>query len=278
MNRHALIVTRPERASSVKRRQPTGKKNNATGPRYRRIADDLLRDIESGKLAVGNILLPEEELSRIFKVSRGTMRQSLEVLEEQGVILRRQRIGTKVLARFPGRGVVSAEQLLEDWARYGIEYPLKIRSLSHKRLPVELFRGRGENSAKWLCVVGLRYPIRSRVPISYCQAYINPRYAAIKEDISSAPIPIFAHIERRFGRVIESVQMNVSARQLRKDMAEALGAISGQAALEVTRFFIDTNRQVVSVATNTHPADRYTYSIEVPRQPASGIDRVVAIG
>jgi GntR family transcriptional regulator len=278
MTQEALVVTRPERAMSGNRPRPAGKKNSARGPRYRQIADHLLRDIESGKLGVGTLLLPEEELSRIFNVSRGTMRQSLALLEDQGVILRRQRIGTKVLARFPGRGVVSGEQLLEDWARYGIEYPLKISSVSHKKLPGELFKGRGENSAKWLYVVGLRYPIGLRVPISYCQAYINPRYAAIEEDISSAPIPMFAHIERRFGRVIEAVQMKVSARQLRKEMAQALGAIPGQPALEVTRFFMDAKRQVVSVATNTHPADRYTYNIEIPRQPAPTVDRQVAIG
>src|SRR5207237_3153037 len=124
-----------------------GKKNGAKGakgPRYRQIADGLLKDIASGKLAVGNLLLPEEDLSRIFKVSRGTLRQSLALLEDQGVILRRQRAGTKVLARFPGRGVVSGEQLLEDWARYGIEYPLKITDITHRRPPAELVKGERE--------------------------------------------------------------------------------------------------------------------------------------
>ena len=93
----------------MRRQALVGRKNGAKGgkgPRYRQIADGLLKDIASGKLAVGNLLLPEEDLSRIFKVSRGTLRQSLALLEDQGVILRRQRAGTKVLARFPGRGVL----------------------------------------------------------------------------------------------------------------------------------------------------------------------------
>jgi GntR family transcriptional regulator len=266
MKRLPVTVTRPSRA--VSRSRPAAE-NKVGSLRYRQIADDLLRDIESGKLAVGNLLRPEEELSRIFRVSRGTLRQSLALLEEQGVILRRKRTGTTVLARFPGRGVVSGEQLLEDWARYGIDYPLKIVTITHRRPPAELVKGEREAKAKWLHLVGLRYPVGSRVPIAYCQVYINPNYQKIEQDISPAPIPMFAHIERRYGRVIETVQMNVSARELPKDMAAALGARPGQAALEVRRFFLDAQRNVVSIATNTHPSERYTYSIEIPRPPAS---------
>lgn len=270
-----MILTRPRRAQSANGKGATGRIAAVSAPRYRQIADDLLRDIKSGKLPVGTLLLPEEELSRILKVSRGTVRQSLALLEHQGVILRRQRTGTQVLARFPGRGVVSADQLLEDWARYGIEYPLKITSITKQRLPPELLKRGREAAEKWLHIVGLRYPVDSRIPIAYCQVYVNPRYRRIEEDISSAPIPIFAHVERRFGRVIESVQMNVSARELPNEMAAALGVPPGQAALAVTRFFLDAERNVVTIATNTHPAERYTYSIEIPRQPAS---EALAIG
>ncbi|MCW5751371.1 MAG: GntR family transcriptional regulator [Anaerolineales bacterium] len=259
-----MNLTRPPKAPT--RSRVAGKKKGA-GLRYRQIADDLLRDIESGKLAVGNLLHSEEDLSRIFGVSRGTMRQSLALLEQLGVILRRRRSGTTVLARFPGRGVVSGEQLLEDWARYGIEYPLKITSIKHQQPPVALVKGEREARLKWLHIVGLRYPVGSRVPIAYCQVYIHPKYQKIEKDISPAPIPMFAHIERRYGRVIETVQMHVCARQLTKEMAAALGARAGEPGLEIQRFFLDAQRNVVSIATNTHPSERYAYNIEIPRQP-----------
>jgi DNA-binding GntR family transcriptional regulator len=269
MKRQALGVARPGTAAN---RAHVRSKNGAVrSPRYLQIADDLLHDIESGKLSVGKVLHPEQELSRLFKVSRGTIRHALALLEEQGAILRRQRTGTQVLARFPGRGVVSGEQLLEDWARYGIEYPLKITSITHRRPPAELVQGNSDTAAKWLHIVGLRYPVGSRVPVAYCQVFIGPKYRQIEHDISSAPIPMFAHIERRYGRVIETVQMNVSARELPEQMATALGARPGQAALEITRFFLDAERNVVSIGTNTHPSDRYAYSVEIPRQSASEI-------
>jgi DNA-binding GntR family transcriptional regulator len=269
VKQQALRVTRPE--TSANHALARGKNSAVRSPRYQQIAADLLRDIESGKLSVGKVLRPEEELSRMFKVSRGTMRQALALLEEQGAILRRQRTGTQVLARFPGRGVVSGEQLLEDWARYGIDYPLKITSITRRRPPAELVQGNSDTAAKWLHIVGLRYPVGSRVPVAYCQVYIGPKYRQIEQDISSAPIPMFAHIERRYGRVIETVQMNVSARELPEHMAAVLGARPGQAALEITRFFLDAERNVVSIGTNIHPSDRYAYSVEIPRQGTSEI-------
>ena len=269
MKRRPVSVANPHPSSANRAHALRKSSGTVRSPRYRQIADELLRDIEAGRLAVGKLLRPEEELSRMFKVSRGTIRQSLALLEDQGVILRRQRTGTQVLARFPGRGVVNGEQLLEDWARYGIEYPLKITSITHRRPPADLVGGEGNGAAKWLHIVGLRYPVGSRVPAAYCQVYISPKYQQIEQDISAAPIPMFAHVERRYGRVIETVQMNVSARELSEQMAVALGARAGQAALEITRFFLDAGRNIVSIATNTHPSERYAYSIEIPRQGAS---------
>ena len=252
-------------AAAKTRRAPRRK---AAQPRYREIADKLLRDIGSGALAVGNVLEPEQELSLKFRVSRGTIRQSLALLEEQGVILRRQRSGTKILSRFPGKGLVSGEQLLEDWARYGIEYPLRVSSVSRRELPSDLFKGEDRASGKWLCVVGLRYPIGSRVPISYCESFIHPEFSEIEQDLSHTPIPMFAHVERRYGRVIESVQVQLRAMGLPREMAQPLGAEAGQPALQLIRLFMDARNRVVTVGINTHPAERYTYNIEIPRQPA----------
>jgi DNA-binding GntR family transcriptional regulator len=40
-------------------------------------------------------------------------------------------------------------------------------------------------------------------------------------------------------------------------------AIPGSPALQVIRYFMDARRQIVEIAMNTHPADHYTYCIEI---------------
>ena len=62
-------------------------------PRYIRIAEKLISQIESGDLPAGTRLPPERELSRELDVNRMTLRRSLQVLESQGFLIRKHGIG-----------------------------------------------------------------------------------------------------------------------------------------------------------------------------------------
>jgi len=65
-------------------------------PLYVQIAESLLDRIESGKLRPGDRLPPERDLSKMLSVNRMTVRRALQVLESQGLLLRRQGAGTYV--------------------------------------------------------------------------------------------------------------------------------------------------------------------------------------
>lgn len=65
-------------------------------PLYIQIADELISQIESGELTAGTRLPPERELSADLKVNRMTLRRALQVLESQGLILRKHGVGTFV--------------------------------------------------------------------------------------------------------------------------------------------------------------------------------------
>ncbi|MGH3899190.1 MAG: GntR family transcriptional regulator [Pseudonocardiaceae bacterium] len=80
LERDGLIVTLPGRGRVVS--DPAG--TAAAG--YRRIADDLRRQITSGELATGQRVPSEAELMRRYGVSRGTARQGLAVLEAAGLV------------------------------------------------------------------------------------------------------------------------------------------------------------------------------------------------
>ncbi len=67
-------------------------------PLYIQIAESLLDQIEAGKLAPGQRLAPERELSRALGVNRLTLRQALDVLETQGLLERRPGHGTHIAA------------------------------------------------------------------------------------------------------------------------------------------------------------------------------------
>lgn len=61
--------------------------------RYRAIADDLRHRITDGEFAAGRLLPSESELSAAHDVSRVTIRKSLELLRQEGLVDSRQGFG-----------------------------------------------------------------------------------------------------------------------------------------------------------------------------------------
>ena len=60
------------------------------------IADKLVEAVMQGRLVPGEKLPSENDLARLFAVSRMTVRKALSILEERGVIFKRRSVGTFV--------------------------------------------------------------------------------------------------------------------------------------------------------------------------------------
>ncbi len=83
--------------------------------RYREIADAIRLRIEAGEFAAGRLLPSEAELGATYEVSRVTIRRSLEVLRDEGLVDSRQGFGW----------FVAADPLRQTLARLGtIEHQL----------------------------------------------------------------------------------------------------------------------------------------------------------
>jgi GntR family transcriptional regulator len=76
--------------------ETTIRSGTSAPPLYAQIADGLILRIQHGELAPGTRLPSERELSRQLGVNRMTLRQALQVLEDQGLLIRRQGDGTYV--------------------------------------------------------------------------------------------------------------------------------------------------------------------------------------
>ena len=68
-------------------------------PKYQFIADSLRQEIENGRYAGGQALPTEHLLCQRFQLSRQTVRRALSLLEEEGLITRRQGSGSRIRER-----------------------------------------------------------------------------------------------------------------------------------------------------------------------------------
>jgi GntR family transcriptional regulator len=63
-------------------------------PLYHQIYQNILEMIEDGHLSPGEMLQPESDLTKLYGVSRLTLRQAFDQLERKGYITRRHGVGT----------------------------------------------------------------------------------------------------------------------------------------------------------------------------------------
>lgn len=75
-------------------------------PRYIQIADLIRKQILSGKILAGEKIPSELDIAEQYNVSRGTVRESLDILVKEGR-----------LERLPGKGTFVLDQIIEDCSK-----------------------------------------------------------------------------------------------------------------------------------------------------------------
>jgi len=110
----------------------------APGPLYQQIIDGLKRDISEGRLPAGTPLPSFRQLAEQLMVSLITVKRAYEELEREGIIYRRQGLGTFVAENGDDRSrrikAQRAEQLMREAIREASEAGLKERDI------IEMFR------------------------------------------------------------------------------------------------------------------------------------------
>ena len=64
---------------------------------YQRVAEDLARQIEEGRIPTGGRLPNERDLADMYQVSAGTVRRAVRVLQERGLVQTLPAKGTYVV-------------------------------------------------------------------------------------------------------------------------------------------------------------------------------------
>lgn len=105
--------------------------NNLTGiPQYIRIREDLRGRILSGDLNRGEKLPSEEELSESYGVSRMTLRQGMSDLVEEGLLYRKQGVGTFVALQHFARDHSFLQNFFENSRQNGLSVDEKILEMN----------------------------------------------------------------------------------------------------------------------------------------------------
>jgi DNA-binding GntR family transcriptional regulator len=227
-------------------------------PRYMRVADALIADIEQGTYPVGEMLPPELEIAEQYGVSRYTAREAIRRLTQLGLITRRAGIGTTVTSNTTQSNYSARISDIDELIHYAKETRLKLLGEEWVKVEGELANVlKPAKGQTWLKLTALRYPQGSRKPISYTSMVVHPAYARIRERIRENGAAVYRLIEEMYGERISEVKQEITCVALDKEQATLLGEEVGSPALLVYRYYLGKDSNLLSVSINLYPPDRF---------------------
>jgi len=232
------------------------------------LSRDLAEGIASGRFPVGSLLPTEFELCENYGLSRYAVRKALDELQELGLISRRKNVGTRVESSRPKPGFTQSIATVDELAQFGAEHVRVVREVTEVVADLALARELGcAGGTRWLRVSSLRMEAgRKARPICWTDVYLDAAYAEIGALVRESPGTLISSlVEARYGRAIARIRQEIRGMCLPKVLAGELQAEPGAAALKIVRRYLDSADQVFEISVSVHPADRFSFSMEMTR-------------
>lgn len=223
----------------------------------------LRRMINSEKYRAGAILPNEVELAQELKISRNTLRQAINRLVMEGLLIRKKGFGTTVNRL----GKTSSNAC--NWMSFSQE--MKALGIAVKNYELHLCWEKANPEVEQFFGVapGTRLLKMSRVrgneqmPIVYFYSYFNPAIGMTGEEDFTQPL--YTLFEQQYGIVVHKSVEEISAILAGKELAQKLGIRTGHAILKRKRFVLDTRGFPVEYNVGLYRADSFTYRIEAEK-------------
>jgi GntR family transcriptional regulator len=255
-----------EEAKPVSDIMPLDRASRTGTPRYLLVAKALQENILAGTYGIGCLLPTELALAEQYGVSRQTVRQAIAQLRQQGLLSARKGVGTRVEASHAQRRFSYSATSMTDLVEIAEGTELVIQTskmlMAKGRLATEL--GCRANH-RWLHLGCLRRIDGEEKPLAWINVYIDGRFASSLKLPNVIRQALFVLVEKQSGEPLTEIHQEIRATILDDQMASALSAEAGTAALEITRRYFGTGRRLLLMSNNILPSDRFFYAVSLKR-------------
>jgi GntR family transcriptional regulator len=230
--------------------------------RYLTVAEALGRQV--ARLEPGSRLPSERDLQRRFRVSRGTVRRALAMLERSGLLTRQRRPGTTVSPPKVVRALSPLYSFEEDLKRQGVKPETRLLRYQRAVVPPAFVRR------------GLRLPAGSRVGrlsllrlvedrvIAYDRRYFPPSIARRFDPALLSDRPITDLVGDIAGSPLTNSESEIEIHTAMRDVAEMLGITPGMLTVTVTGTVYLESGAPVQMVVMSYRVDRVRFKSSLP--------------
>lgn len=232
-------------------------------PLYVKIREMLRKEILTGNLKRGQKIPSEDELAAMYGVSRMTVRQGILDLIDEGLLYRRQGLGTFVAYPHVERDHTRLTSFFESAKQKGILAEAKVLNLeivpARKKVAEALDIAVGDAV---IHVRTLRYA--NRIPITVHDAYLPEALFSpiMSEDLEA--VPLWDLMEKYGYRVKRAIQ-KLEAREADPELAKLIGVEAGAPILYKERTIYATDGTPVEFTFCYNRGDLYSLTVAMER-------------
>lgn len=231
---------------------------------HQQLSDTLLQQIQAGKLRVGEKLPPEADYAIELGVSRSTLRLAYTELERQGVLQRKKRAGTTIIADRPQSRFNMRTSGLHELLSLGRDTELLLTGTQTVHTDaIPQLQGYESETNHWLEISGTRTLPGEDVPFNSTQIYVPARYAAIEHVLERSGPSVFRTIEERFGITVERVSQTTQAIRCPADISGIIGLEVDAPALRIVAQLYDTNATLMEISVATFDPEKFQLQTDV---------------
>jgi len=225
--------------------------------RHGTLTEILAGEIAAGQFPLGGRFPTEHELQNRFRVGRHTVREALKTLTAQGILGRRQKTGTTVLALTPFAHYAHTLRDTSGLYDFAGDTALAVGYIGFVRAP-SFLEARTSDREKWLRIAGVRSQRADGSPLCWSEIYVPAGFPLDRDEIRAGTRAIYEVCMATHGLRLNHVEQEIEATSLPPAIAALLSAEPDSAALQVTRRYIAHTSATFEISVNLYPAGRYS--------------------
>lgn len=237
-------------------------------PLYYQIQQTLMGKIRTGQLIEGDPLASEEELARLYQVSRMTARQALHGLKTSGYAVSRKGRGTFVTRPKMERNIMHLEGFTEDMKQRGMVPSSKMLEQvvvgATEEVAEKLSLHEGDPVLK---LRRLRYA--DNIPMAIEESDIPLRLYPGLDRYNFEKNSLYTTLRESYGVRVGWADEIIEAMLATKEESDLLTIPKRASVLSISRLIMSTTDMPIEAACSRYRGDRYRASLRVPATSSS---------
>ncbi|HIE38520.1 MAG TPA: GntR family transcriptional regulator [Anaerolineales bacterium] len=230
-------------------------------PLYAQAHDRLLALIQDGGLEAGDRLPSEATLADQLGISRATLREALRLLEEEGVIVRRQGIGTFVASdHHLESGLERLESVLALAARQGMETRVQDLSVDVVTVDRAVAERLGMDRDSPVTRVRRTILVEDR-PVAFLEDLVPTRWLTPDALGIAFTGSVLDLLRQEQSLRIQEALANITAVRAGRSLAQRLGVQPDTALLLVEETLFDDEGRPVGFSRNYFVPERFRFHV-----------------